>query len=461
MSSLADRIRGVISTGNRATREAGLAIPDSRLPIDGSRPAAPDARLSTPASIDLSPLGGSWQSESFVVDRRWNPDARHGRDEIGAMAASLDRCSHEAMLFAAGAPQVPFVFFDLETTGLNGGAGTLAFLVGCGWFESDGAFRTRQFLLTRYADERRLLESVAEEFARAGALVSFNGKSFDAPLLETRYLFHRLPWAGSGMPHVDVLHPARQFWRRRPLERQPVRGYSMATELSGRDSDSGCSLVALERQILGSRRSGDVPGFEIPGRYFQFVRGGDARPLEAVLEHNRLDLLTLAALTARLLQLAHAGPGAARDGREALALARAYARSGRDHHAIAALEQAVATCDRSPSGASSAQVKIESLRMLAILLRRARHYADAAGCWRRILEMRRCPPAIVREATGALAIHHEHRERDLMAAKTFALLSVEQRPDVAWREAARHRVARLEKKIANNELRLESLKFEA
>ncbi len=180
-----------------------------------------------------------------------------------------------------------------------------------------------------------------------------------------------------------------------------------------------------------------------------------------MLEHNRLDLLTLAALTARLLNLAHAGPVAARDGREALALARAYARSGRDHQAIAALEQAVATCDRSPSGASSALVKIDSLRMLAILLRRARRYAEAAGCWRRILEMRSCPPAIAREATEALAIHHEHRERDLIAAKTFAIRSVEQGSDVAWREAARHRLARLEKKIAYDELRLESLKFEA
>ncbi len=299
------------------------------------------------------------------------------------------------------------------------------------------------------------------EFARAGALVSFNGKSFDAPLLETRYLFHRLPWAGSGMPHVDVLHPARQFWKRRPLERRSLRGHSMATDLPERDPDDGCSLVTLERQILGSRRRGDVPGFEIPGRYFQFVRGGDARPLEAVLEHNRLDLLTLAALTARLLHLAHSGPAAACDGREALALARAYARSGRDPHAIAALEQAVATCDRSPSGASSALVKIDSLRMLAILLRRSRRYPEAAGCWRRILEMRSCPPAIVREATEALAIHHEHRERDLAAAKTFALLSVEHGPDVAWREAARHRVARLEKKIAYDELRLETLKFDA
>ena len=74
---------------------------------------------------------------------------------------------------------------------------------------------TRQFLLARHADERLLLEAVAAELARAGALVSFNGKSFDAPLLETRYLFHRLDWLGGRLPHVDVLHPARRFWKRR------------------------------------------------------------------------------------------------------------------------------------------------------------------------------------------------------------------------------------------------------
>ena len=101
--------------------------------------------------------------------------------------------------------QLPFVFFDLETTGLNGGAGTHAFLVGCGWFDDDGWFVTEQHLMTRYAGERPMLHAVAAELDRAGALVSFNGKSFDAPMLETRYLFHRLrsPWRP--MPHVDLL----------------------------------------------------------------------------------------------------------------------------------------------------------------------------------------------------------------------------------------------------------------
>ena len=147
----------------------------------------------------------------------------------------------------------------------------------------------------RGADERALLATVRAELARAGAIVSFNGKSFDAPLLETRYLFHRLAWDRDDLAHVDVLHPARRFW-----------GDTAA--------HTECSLIALERRLLGRSRSGDVAGFEVPARYFQYVRTGDARPLVAVLDHNRQDLLTLAALTARLLHLSHAGPGEARNG---------------------------------------------------------------------------------------------------------------------------------------------------
>src|SRR5207344_1330547 len=165
-------------------------------------------------------LGGAWREADgrrcFVVDRRWEPAALHGRERVGAVAERLERSAGEAPLFAGGAAaRPPFVFFDLETTGLSGGAGTLAFLVGCGWFEPDGAFVTRQFLLARHADEPMLLEAVAAELARAGALVSFNGKSFDAPLLEGRYLFHRMVWSGRELPHLDVLHPARRFWKPR------------------------------------------------------------------------------------------------------------------------------------------------------------------------------------------------------------------------------------------------------
>jgi uncharacterized protein YprB with RNaseH-like and TPR domain len=441
LSALADRIRGVIGAPHPEARSSG-------------RPQTPgESQVPNPESRDLSPLGGTWRENCFVVERRWEPTARHGREEIGAVAERLDEAAGDAALFASAAARPPFVFFDLETTGLSGGAGTLAFLVGCARFEADGAFRTRQFLLARYADERTLLTAVSDELARAGALVSFNGKSFDAPLLETRYLFHRLDWVGGRMPHIDVLHPARQFWKRpSPAARAfpPSRNASADRRRlggGGQSEESSCSLVALERQIVGARRVGDVPGFEIPGRYFQFLRSGDARPLGAVLEHNRLDLITLASLTARLLHLTRTGHGAARDAREALALGRVYARNGLDARACAAFGHAVALSDRGAKSASTALVKRDSLRVLALTLRRARQFVDAAACWRRLLDMRECPPHIAREATEALAVHHEHRERDLAAARAFALRSLEAGPDPARRDAARHRLARLERKI--------------
>src|SRR5262249_6728285 len=150
------------------------------------------------------------------------------------------------------------------------------------------------------------------------------------------------------------------------------------------------------RQLLGHRRAGDVAGFDIPERYFRFVRSGDASPLVVVLEHNRLDLLALAALTARLFALARSGPEAARDPREALALGRLYARAGFEARARAAFECAVAL-SRAPAGAYD-PVTIESLRALAFACRHAREFDAAARCWQRLLETRGCPEPIGREA---------------------------------------------------------------
>jgi uncharacterized protein len=445
LSSLADRIRGIVA----APSPKGPGLQPTDQPPDAGR------LLSDPPNDIAAVLGGEWRGGCFVVDRRWAPSARHGREQIGALAERLDAASSEAPLFTGGTPaQPPFVFFDLETTGLSGGAGTLAFLVGCAWFEGDGSFVTRQFLLVRHADERMLLGAVAAELARAGALVSFNGKSFDVPLLEGRYLFHRIGWRGRETPHVDVQHPARRFWK-------PRRAVNAMFQ------PEGCTLQALEKQLVGFRRTGDVPGFEIPARYFHFVRSGDALPLEAVLEHNRLDLLTLAALTARLLHMARTGPGEIGDAREALGLGHVYARAhrhalgasrqsdngGLDALARASFRRALDRC-RSPRGAYD-PIRIEALRALAIACRGARLYDDAAASWRELAEMRGCPAAILREATEALAIHHEHRMRDLESAKGFALQSLGTDCGSPWATAIRYRLARLDRK-----LEARSLKFE-
>ena len=413
MSSLSDRLREIVRPA-----KAGRYEPD----------VVPRAN---PADLENC-LEGQWYGHCFIVERKFAASTKYGRMRIGELAERLQAAAHEAPLVApstslgAGARQAgaPFVFFDLETTGLNGGAGTQAFLVGCGWFGDDGGFTTRQYLLARFSDERAMLSAVAEEFARAGALVSFNGKSFDAPLLETRYLFHRIEWDKSARPHIDVLHPARRFWK-----------------------EDECSLVVLEQQILGAFRDDDVPGFEIPERYFHFVRSGDASPLAGVLEHNRRDLLSLAGLTSRLLEIVSGGPDYAENAREALALGQVYARARAEERAITAFERAV-TLAASSRSQRARLVEEDSLHALAVAYRRARRYDDSAKCWTALVESG-CSPQIEREAIEALAIHHEHRRRDLESAKVFA-----ERNLARAHKGARHRLERIERKLAGSGGRL-------
>jgi hypothetical protein len=291
--------------------------------------------------------------------------------------------------------------------------------------------------------ERAMLAAVAQLAGEAGTVVTYNGKTFDLPLIETRYLFHRLETPFAGLPHVDMLHPARRLWRG-----HPAGGDEHAMFDAG-----GCRLTTLERTLCGFEREGDVPGFEIPERYFRYVRTGDARPLAGVLEHNRLDLLSLALLTARAAQLVDDGPSAVRTAREAVGLGRLYQFAGRLDDArrcfgLACGLEAGAPSVPLPAGSDGAELRADALSSFARLSRRARFFDDAAAAWSCLLALPGCPPAVVREAAEALAVHHEHRRRDPLSARGFALRSLQMPLTASRREALHHRVARLDRKLA-------------
>lgn len=438
MSTLADRLRGVIRPGG---------TPGAAGPIPGQDPmwgapsgGADDARLRANRADPADVLGGEWREcrgqQFLVVDRKYSPGYRHGRVAVADSLPPVDGMWPRLPLLAGTTCSGRMIFVDLETTGLAGGAGSYAFLVGCGWF--DGAvFRVRQFFLSSFAGERVLLEAVAEAADAAGIVVTYNGKSFDLPLMETRFVLHRMETPFAGMPHVDMIHPARRLWR--PDDQEPEdggRGYAVRP---GAD----CRLTTLEATLCGHQREGDVPGFEIPSRYFHFVRSGDARALEAVLEHNRLDLLALALLTARASQLLEDGPDAASTAREALGMGRLYERAGLDDDARAAYARAA----HLPVADSA--TRAEALRGYAVLSRRARRFDEAASAWRGILDLRGCPENMKREASEALAVHHEHRVRDLRAAQSFALQSMALNASRTRREAVAHRLARLNRKLGD------------
>jgi hypothetical protein len=378
--------------------------------------------------------------ECVAIDRRYESDRFHGNMQIGD--CELADCYGLAVLdpsltIEGGPPRSEFptpkrtIFIDLETTGLSGGAGTVAFLVGCGYFDL-GAFQVRQFLLTSYSAERALLGAVAEFFDGTDLIVTYNGKTFDVPVMETRWIFHRMEMPLDGVPHFDMLHPARRLWRSRTAEA------SM--------DDGGCRLSTLERVLMGVRRVGDVPGFEIPSRFFRFLRSGDPRPLEPVLEHNRLDLVSLAAVTGRAARLARDGDGACRDSSEALALGRIFERAGTFVRAEA--------CYRRALSSSSVEQRAEAMYRLGLRCRRERRFDEAAAIWRDVLTLtyRRRTTIMVelrQFAVEALAIHHEHRVRDLDTARELALFALEEASEQPGAlDGIQHRLARIDRKLA-------------
>ena len=323
----------------------------------------------------------------FIVERTEPTEAGTAAVRIGDLAERLAGAADDASLLAGGdSPRLPFLFFDLETTGLSGGAGTLAFLVGCGWFDADGAFVARQYVLARRATSP-MLQALAGEFATAGALVSFNGKSFDAPLLESRFLFHRLDWLGGRLPHVDVLHPARRFWR-----------------------DQAEVLARLPRVARSwRRRTDDVLGVEIPARY------------PSVSQDRRSP-------AARRRPRAQP-PGSPLTGGFDVRLLDSGGRSGVAPTSTGGT-RAVVACMSGLGTAGPTGVCVGPRCRVSVGTsgRRGRHIRmrgvtrAAAARWHALVE----PPAAAagaREAAEALAIHHEHRVRDLPSARDFALRS--------------------------------------
>lgn len=290
---------GVTGTGAQATGTvaAASALRERLAALSGTRPAAP-SRPVVPARPAVTLAGGQEEATPFgpcyLIERRYPLDHQHGPWPLGALTTVapdlLAALGGDARL--GSLPHERLVLLDTETTGLAGGTGTYVFLVGLGFLTADTAgpaFVVRQYFLRELREERALLHALGATLARFGALVTFNGKSFDWPLLATRYTLARQTLPVAAWPHLDLLHPARRVWKHRL---------------------PSCSLGALEAAILGVRRVNDVPGALIPDLYFRYLRDGDPRPLLPVLAHNEADIVSLAALLIHLGQLHWTGwPG--------------------------------------------------------------------------------------------------------------------------------------------------------
>ena len=220
--------------------------------------------------------------DAFVVETRYPPEYQHGHAGLRVMASLRTVAEWAGDMRVVELESGAFAFLDTETTGLAGGTGTYVFLVGVGCYVGD-EFHLAQFFMRDPIEEPALLAALKEFLRPCDVLVTFNGKAFDVPLLNTRYITHgeALPLASAA--HLDLLPLARRLWR----DRLPSR-----------------TLGYLEAHILDVTRTGeDVPGWLIPSLYFDYLRNGDARPMKSVFYHNAMDILSLAALLGHVAQL--------------------------------------------------------------------------------------------------------------------------------------------------------------
>jgi uncharacterized protein YprB with RNaseH-like and TPR domain len=353
--------------------------------------------------------------EHFETERFWERHRRHGSVDIsdlaGLPADLLGQLSDGAV------PAVPperWAFLDTETTGLSGGTGTYAFLIGVGSIEA-GGFRLRQFFMRDYGEEASQLWRLAEHLAQFDVLVTYNGKAYDQPLLETRFAMARRHGAPrhpfDRLAHLDLLFGARRLWKLR-LE--------------------SCRLVDLENRILGVEREGDLPGEMIPYCYFEFLRTQRAFELVPIFHHNAIDILSLACLTA-IVPLAFRAPQDARflHGADFIGLARWLCQAGRREEALSLLRRAV------DLGLPD-HLLFRTLWDIATLERRLGRLQARLSA---IGELSACPNPYRGKAFEELAKHYERHERNFPKAMEMveAARNLEDSPNLR-RRAERLRI---------------------
>jgi hypothetical protein len=342
-------------------------------------------RRSAPAGVPLEELVEGMRVENergefFLIETDVHLEVRHGDVPLSRFH-TVDRATVGVLTAEPGLQAFDLAeaaFLDTETTGLAGGAGTAAFLIGVGFVDGD-RFRVRQYFMRDYHEEAALLHALAEDLRRFRHLVTFNGKMFDVPLLDARYRLNRARFPLAEVSHFDLLHPARRLWKAR-LE--------------------SCRLQSLEVELLGLTRVGDVPGEQIPQIYFDYVRRRDARALARVFEHNRQDIVSLAALAVLACQWVE--EGRAEDPRDVYSLARVLERAKLYERSEAEYRRTLALDPGPLRGAA--------LMRLAARAKRTGDHAIAAALWEEAAESGELL------ALRELAVHHEHRSRELLAA---------------------------------------------
>lgn len=277
------------------------------------------------------------------------------------------------------------LFIDTETTGLAGGAGTYAFLIGTGHLELDHIV-VRQYLLPDFSHEWLMLKHIEQALQSFQFTVSFNGKSFDIPLLKNRYILNRMTSVLEEIPHLDLLHAARRIWK----IRLPA-----------------CDLQSLEQHILGKNRVGDIPGEMIPHIYFEFIRKRDALLLRDVLEHNYHDIVNMILLTLKISAICETPLTHLQHREDLYSLARYFYQTRRYRETTVLLEEAVAGISPSPDHFFN-----DAVFLLAMSYKKLGDSKTAKQHLSGLLNRQVLHPSVIEE----LAKFYEHEDKDYACA---------------------------------------------
>lgn len=397
-----------------------------RLGLRPARDTRPTPRPTLPAPPQLPGTErDTAYGPAFVLSERYPLDYAHGARPLSDL---LRRTPPAAADLFRGAPTAPpdltgLAFLDTETTGLHA-AGSLVFLVGLGRFDGD-QFVVEQYFLRQPDEEPALLAALTERLSGVSGLVTFNGRSFDLPMLTSRVTLNQLdlPWAAPALPHLDLLHPARRLWRGRY---------------------ENCRLITLEHELLGhARTNDDIPGWMIPEVYHDYLRTGALHDIQRVLYHNLHDVLAMVTLAAHVLDVFHDDPATVEDGVSVLRSALWYD----DHAQPAAAEAAY----QSALGATLPDDDhLTALRRYAAFLKKHNRRAEAVSHWQMLADLLPTDP----EPALELAMFYEHHDHDLPAALRWTararhsaglLPTLWQRND--WFSKLDQRRARLQRKL--------------
>lgn len=313
------------------------------------------------------------------------------------------------------------LLLDLETTGLAGGTGTLPFLVGLGYFRND-RFIIAQYFLGDPSEEGRLLADLDLLFEEMNfrSVLTYNGKAFDLPLLETRFILQRKPFVLNDLPHLDFLFPARSLWKHK---------------------HDSCRLFHLAQNVVEAPRDEDIPGAEIPSRYFDYLRTGNFELIEPILYHNQEDILSLLGLVisgAKLFSEEDFLDGEGPDPLDLVGVGKVFANAGEAARSTHLFERALV--GRLPS-----EVAVTVVRKLSAQLKKNSDWEKAVALWREGAAA--APVFCFRE----LAIYYEHKARNLEEAKRAA----EEGLALAFEIASPER-ADFEKRLARLNIKLQS-----